>query len=113
MEARAISRYIRISSRKVNQVLKLIKYKSVEEASNILKFTPKSACNIINKTVKSAFANLKSSKSIQNVYIKSVFVDQGPTMKRIRAMAMGKRGIIRRRTSHLTVIVSDELSVKN
>lgn len=110
MQAKAIARFVRIGPRKVGQVLDLIRTKSVKESFNILKFSPKAACEVVQKVLKSSVSNLKSRKGQEDIYIKEAYVGQGPTLKRMRPMAMGRAGIIRRRASHITIVVTDEAS---
>ncbi len=110
MEVVARTKYIRISPRKMRQVLQLVKGKNVEEALDMLHFTNKRAAEPIAKTIKSAFANLgikEEGKRIdmRDVVVKRIYVDAGPTLKRFRPMSMGRAGKIRKRTSHLTVVV--------
>ncbi|MBN2423949.1 MAG: 50S ribosomal protein L22 [Calditrichaceae bacterium] len=112
MEAVAISKHIRMSPRKMRRVLNLVLGKNVNEALNTLHYTPKSAAEPIAKAITSAFANLGSKEEgerieMSNVFIKEAYVDGGPTLKRFRPMSMGRAGRIRKRTSHLTVVVED------
>ncbi len=106
MPARAILRYARISPRKARVVADLIRGKSVDEAFTILKFTPKRAARIIEKLLKSAVSNAERSPDIVDVdalYIKTIYVNEGPTLKRIRPRAMGRAYLIRKRTSHIHI----------
>ncbi|GAB4174559.1 MAG: 50S ribosomal protein L22 [Calditrichia bacterium] len=111
MEAIAKSRYIRMSPFKMRRVIELVKGKNVEEAINILHFTRKRAAKPVEKTLRSAVANLYQNEEAQNValhdvVIKNIYVDQGPMLKRWRPMSKVVRpGRIRRRMSHLTIIV--------
>ncbi len=109
METRAIARYIRISPRKARLVAHNIKGKPVEDAMNILKFTPKKAAELISKVLHSALANAEQNTSldIDNLYVKQVRIDEGPTWKRIKPRAMGRANRILKRTSHITVIVDE------
>lgn len=110
MEAKAKARYIRISPRKARQVTDLIRGKNVSEAANILKFTPNRASLIISKVLKSALANAKQSadlKEEEKLLVTEVFVDQGPTLKRFRPRAMGRASSIRKKTSHITLVVGN------
>ena len=112
MQAVARSKYIRISSRKVNRVLDLVKGLSVNEALNTLHFTRKNASLPVEKAIRSAVANLGNIEEgqrldLDEIYITRAYVDQGPTLKRFRPMSMGRAGKIRKRTSHLTIIVED------
>ena len=113
MEAVAKARHIRMSPRKMRRVLNLVRGRSVENALDILHFTRKNASNPIAKTIHAAFANLGNKEEgeridMEKVYIKEVYVDGGPTLKRFRPMSMGRAGKIRKRTSHLTVIVEHD-----
>jgi large subunit ribosomal protein L22 len=110
MEAKATAKYVRISPRKARIVADIIKGKPVEDALNILKYTPKKAARIINKVLNSALANAEQNYSldVDNLYVKQVRVDGGPSWKRIQPRAMGRAYRILKRTSHITVIV-DEL----
>ncbi|MDP2959820.1 MAG: 50S ribosomal protein L22 [candidate division Zixibacteria bacterium] len=117
MEAVARARFSRGSARKVRRVVELIKDKNVEEALNILSFVPKYAAQYIEKILKSATANAISQEGTaklkaEDLYIKKIFVDGGPMMKRIRPSSMGRAYQIRKRTNHLTIIVSDEIEGK-
>jgi len=117
MEAVARARFARGSARKVRRVIELIKGKNVEEALNILSFVPKYAAKYLEKTLKSASANAISQEGTaklkaEDLYIKSIFVDGGPIMKRIRPASMGRAFRIRKRTNHLTIVVSDEIEGK-
>ena len=110
MEAKATAKYVRISPRKARIVADIIKGKPVEDALNILKYTPKKAARIINKVLNSALANAEQNYTldVDNLYVKQVRIDGGPSWKRIQPRAMGRAYRILKRTSHITVIV-DEL----
>jgi large subunit ribosomal protein L22 len=109
MEAKAVTRYVRISPRKARLVTELIKGKPVEEALTILRFVPKKAARLVDKTLRSALANAEQNPNIDidTLYIKRIFVDGGPTMKRWRARAMGRATKIIKRSSHITVILDE------
>lgn len=109
-EAKAIARYIRISPRKVRQVVDLIRGKDVREALAILKYTPKRASSPVAKVVKSAAANAEHNYEMDkdSLYVAECYVDQGPTIKRFQARAMGRADILRKRTSHITVVVKEK-----
>lgn len=109
MEARAVLKYARISSRKVKIVLDLIRNKPVAEAMAILKFTPKAASPLIEKLLASAVANAENNFNMQRdkLYVSQAFANQGPTLKRIRPRARGSAYRIRKRTSHVTVAVAE------
>ncbi len=110
MEAKAISKFIRISPRKVRQVVDLIRGKKVNEALAILRYTPKRASDAVTKVVKSAAANAENNLQLDKdeLIVTACFVDQGPTYKRYQPRAMGRADILRKRTSHITVIVGDK-----
>lgn len=113
MEAKAVARYIRISPRKVQRVVDMVKGRNVEEALGLLKFTPNTAATLLEKTIQSAVANAiniegSSNIDVEDLHIKSIDVGQGPTMRRFRPRSMGRASRIRKRTSHLTVVVGDE-----
>ncbi|MGB9668177.1 MAG: 50S ribosomal protein L22 [Thermosulfidibacteraceae bacterium] len=106
MPERAILRYARISPRKARVVADLIRGKNVDEAFTILKFTPKKGARIIEKLLKSAVSNAERSPHIVDVdslYIKTIYVNEGPMLKRIRPRAMGRAYLIRKRTSHIYI----------
>jgi large subunit ribosomal protein L22 len=107
---RAVARYVRISPTKVQQVLSLIRGKDAEEAVSILKFTPKAAARFVIKVLNSAIANAEKNLHISSssLYVSGAYVDQGPTLKRIRPRAMGRAFRIRKRSSHITVIVTEK-----
>ena len=109
-EAKAIARFIRLSPRKVRQVIDLIRGKDVQEALAILKFTPKRACLPIAKVVKSAAANDEHNYEMDkdSLYVAACYVDQGPTLKRWQPRAQGRADVLRHRTSHITVVVKEK-----
>ena len=109
MEVKAVTRYVRISPRKARLVTELVKGKPVEEALNILKFVPKKGARLVSKTLQSALANAEQNASIDidTLYIKRIFVDEGPTMKRWRARAMGRATRILKRSSHITIVLDE------
>ena len=110
MEARAIARYLRVSPRKARLSADLVRGKRVEEALNLLFHTPKAGGRLVSKVVQSALANARQDKSIDvdTLFVKTIFVNQGPTLKRWRARPMGRAGRIRKRTCHITVVLSEE-----
>ena len=111
MEARALKKYIRSSPRKMLLVVDLIRGKHVGEALSILRFSTKLAARDAENVLKSAVANLTNvdedySPDLEELYVKKVFVDEGPTMKRIRPAPMGRAYRVRKRSNHLTIIVA-------
>ena len=109
MEAKAIEKFIRISPRKLRYVADVVRNKSVEEAVDILTFTPKKAASILKKAVESAAANATENHEMDEdgLFISRIMVNEGPILKRFRPRARGRATRIRKRTSHLTVVVSD------
>ena len=109
-EARAHLNYARISSSKVKIVIDLIRNKSVGEAVAILKHTPKSASTLVEKLLHSAIANAENNHQMDadKLYIKEIYANQGPTLKRIQPRAQGRAFPIKKRTSHITVVLSEQ-----
>lgn len=110
LEARAILRYARISSRKVKIVADLIRGKKVDEALAIIKFTPKASSEVLEKLLKSAIANAENNHGMNrgNLIVSEIYANQGPTLKRIRPAAKGSAVRIRKRTCHITIVVKEE-----
>ncbi|OQA21295.1 MAG: 50S ribosomal protein L22 [Actinobacteria bacterium ADurb.Bin346] len=113
MEAKAIEKYIRISPRKVKYVIDIVKKKPVEEAIGILSLTPNRAAVYVKKAIQSASANatenFKEYKVAEDdLVIKEIYVNEGPTLKRFKPRARGRADRVLKRTSHITVLVSDE-----
>ena len=109
VEAKATLKYARISSRKVKIVADLIRNKNVEEALSILKFAPKASSEILEKLLKSAIANAENNHFMNrsNLYVAEIYANQGPTLKRIRPAAKGSAVRIRKRTSHITIVLRE------
>lgn len=114
MQAQAISRFTRVTPRKARQVVDLIRKKKVVEALNILAFTKKRAADVVAKVLKAAVSNAGQNTrvDIDDLIVKSVEVDGGPMLQNARRFiprAMGRASAIHKRTSHIKVVVSDEL----
>jgi large subunit ribosomal protein L22 len=109
MEVKAKLKFVRVGPRKVRLVADMIRGKGSEEALNILIFTKKAAAKIVIKLLKSAIANATQKKNIDvdRLYIKKITVDQGPTMKRFQPRALGRATTIRKRTSHITIVLDE------
>ena len=109
MEIRARLRFLRVSPRTTRLVADLIRGKGSEEAMNILTFTKKAASKILIKLLKSAIANATQKKTIDidRLYVKKIAVDQGPTMKRFQPRALGRATTIRKRSSHITIVLDE------
>ena len=110
MEARAYLKYARISPRKVQIVLDLIRNKPVGVAMAILKHTPKAASESLEKLLKSAIANAENNHDmdVSKLYVSQCFVSPGPTLKRIRPRAQGRAFQILKRTSHVTMVLKEQ-----
>lgn len=110
MEAKAYLRHARISPRKVQIVLDLIRNKPVEEATAILALTPKAACESLAKLLKSAIANAENNFNMdkKNLYVAECFVCPGPMLKRIRPRAQGRAFRVMKRTSHVTMVLREK-----
>ncbi|MDR2909703.1 MAG: 50S ribosomal protein L22 [Oscillospiraceae bacterium] len=109
MEARAYLKYARISPRKVQIVLDLIRNKPVDLAEAILKHTPKAASEPVFKLLKSAAANAENNHEMdpERLYVAECFVSPGPTLKRIRPVSKGRAYRILKRTSHVTMVLKE------
>ncbi|HHI96453.1 MAG TPA: 50S ribosomal protein L22 [Thermodesulfatator atlanticus] len=110
MEARAVARYVRISPYKARLVVDLIRGKPVDEALNILRFTPKKAARLVRKVLESAIANAEHNYQMDpdRLYVKRAYVDEGPRLKRIWPRAFGRASRILKRTSHITIVVEEK-----
>lgn len=108
--ARATARFVRVSPMKARRVVDLVRGKSVEEALAILKYAPQSASEPVLKVVKSAAANAVNNHGMDeaSLVISAAWADEGPTMRRFRPRAQGRAYHIRKRTSHITVVVSQK-----
>lgn len=109
MEARAVAKNIRISPQKARLVADLIRGKQVEEALNTLQYTPKKAARIIKKVLESALANADQNMNIDvdSLYVKRIYVDKGPMLKRWKPRAMGRAYGIKHRLSHITIVLDE------
>jgi large subunit ribosomal protein L22 len=111
MEAKAIARYVRVTPRKADQVLQLIRRKRVDLATEVLMFTPKHVARTIRKVLQSAVANAVAAEgkiNVENLHVKTAVADAGPTMKRILPRAQGRATPILKRTCHITIVVEGE-----
>ncbi len=113
MEARAQARFVRIAPRKARAVVDLVRNKNVDEAMSILRYTPNRAAKIVAKVVQSAAANAENNLEMSRggLYVDRIFVDEGPTQKRVQPRARGRRFMILKRSSHITVIVKERREV--
>ncbi|MBU0479751.1 MAG: 50S ribosomal protein L22 [Proteobacteria bacterium] len=110
MEAKAFAKQIRISPQKARLVADLVRGKDVGSAINTLRFMPKKGARIIRKIIESALANAGQNEAIDvdTLYVKTIFIDGGPMMKRIRPRAQGRANRILKRTSHITVVLDEQ-----
>ena len=111
MEAKAIAKYVRMYlQEKLDKYVHLVRGKNVDEALAILKFTPRGAAADIAKVVKSAKANAENNNEMnaENLYIASIVANQGPTIKRFMPRAQGRATMIRKRTSHIEVVLKEK-----
>ncbi len=109
MEAKATAKYVRISPRKVQIVLDLIRNQPTDKAMAILRHTPKAACEPLEKLLKSAIANAENNFNMdgKNLVVAQCFATPGPTLKRFRPRAQGRAFHILKRTSHITLVVAE------
>ena len=110
MEAKASLRHARISPRKVQIVIDLIRGKQVDDALAILMYTPKSAAPVVEKLLNSAIANAENNleMSRENLYVAEVYANQGPTLKRYWARSHGRADLIKKHTSHITIVLDQK-----
>jgi large subunit ribosomal protein L22 len=109
MEAKAQAKMVRISSRKVKLVIDLVRGKNVGEALAILRLTPRAASPVVEKLIRSAVANAEHNYNmdLEKLYVKEIYVGEGPTLKRFRPRAQGRASAIMKRTSHITAVVAE------
>jgi len=110
MEAKSVLRYCRISPQKARLIADIVRGVRVEIAINKLKFMPQKGAKIIGKVIESAVANAKQVETmdIDTLYIKKIFIDGGPMLKRIMPRAMGRANRIIKRSSHISIIVDEK-----
>lgn len=109
MEAKATLRFCRVAPRKARIVADMIRGRNVEEAISLLEFTPKRSAQIVRKVLHSAIANAEdtSEVDVDRLFVKTVTVDQGPTLKRYRPRAQGRAFRINKKTSHIILVVAE------
>jgi len=110
MEARAKLRYVRLSPQKTRLVVDMVRGKRIQEALNILKFSPQKAADVVSKLVSSAVANAEQQgvSDVDRLFVKAITVDQGPVLKRFLPRAQGRATKIRKPTSHITVVLDEK-----
>lgn len=109
MEAKAVAKYVRMSPTKLAPITDLVRGKDLQEALTILKFTPGKASELVEKVVQSAAANAENNHDmdVSKLYIAEIYANKGPTMKRWRAGAQGRAGMILKRSSHIGVTLKE------
>ena len=114
MEAKAVAKYVRMSSSKLKPVTDLVRGKDLNEALTILKFTPGKGSELVEKAVQSAAANAENNHNMNpdDLYVAEINANQGPTMKRWRPGAQGRAGMILKRTSHIYVTLKEKPAKK-
>ena len=110
MQAKAVANTVRIAPRKVRLVIDLIRGKQVGEAIAILRHTPKAASPVVEKLLKSAIANAEHNyeMDVNNLVVSQAYANEGPTLKRFRPRAQGRASAINKRTSHITIVLSEK-----
>ena len=111
MAVKSIGRYIRVSPRKARLVIDIIRGRDVSDALDILRNSSKAVARTIERILNVGVSNAEDNEEItdvDNLYIKEAYVDQGPTMKRFRPRAMGRATRIRKRTSHITIVLEEK-----
>ena len=109
MQAKAIAKYIRMTPRKVRLVIDVIRGKNVKDAEDLLRFIPRMASTPIDKVLKSAKANAVNNHDMieDRLFVAQAFVDAGPTLKRLMPRARGTANLVKKRTSHITIILEE------
>ena len=107
MEARATAKYVRVSPRKARLVVDQVRGKDIATAREILMFSERAVSEVVEKVLNSAVANAENNHGMRtnNLVVKTAYVNEGPTLKRIRPRAKGSASPIRKRTSHITIIL--------
>ena len=107
---RAVAKYVRVSPRKVQIVIDLIRGKQVDDALAILMYTPKSAAPVVEKLLNSAIANAENNLEMdrESLYVAEVYANQGPTLKRYWARSHGRADLIKKHTSHITIVLDQK-----
>jgi large subunit ribosomal protein L22 len=113
MQVKSIHRYAKISAFKAREVTRAIQGMPASDALDLLRFTPKKAAGLVLKTLKSAIANAENNNEANpsDLVVKEAVVGEGPTLKRFQPKARGSAGPIRKRTSHISVTVTDEIEI--
>lgn len=114
MQVKSTYRFARISAFKAREVTREIQGLAASDALGVLRFTPKKAAALVSKTLKSAIANAENNNNlrVENLVVQEAVVGEGPTIKRFIPKARGSAGPIRKRTSHIRIILTDEVEIK-
>ena len=119
MEAKAQARFVRVTPQKARRVVNVIRGRRALDAVDVLRFAPQGAAEPVRKLVESAIANAQyladqagERFDAEDLYIQAIYADEGPTMKRIQPRAQGRANQILKRTSHITVVVGDEVAAR-
>ena len=106
----ATAKYVRVAPRKAKIVVDLIRGKQVDQALAILMYTPKSAAPVVEKLLNSAIANAENNKEMDraSLYVAEVYANQGPTLKRYWARSHGRADMIKKHTSHITIVLDEK-----
>ena len=119
MEAKAQARFVRVTPQKARRVVNVIRGKRALDAVDVMRFAPQGAAEPVRKLVESAIANAQyladqagERFDAEDLYIQAIYADEGPTMKRIQPRAQGRANRILKRTSHITVVVGDEVAAR-
>lgn len=114
MQVKSIHRFAKISAFKAREVTRAIQGMPATDALDLLRFTPKKAATLVLKTLRSAIANAENNNNLNlaDLVVKEAVVGEGPTLKRFQPKARGSAGPIRKRTSHIRVILTDEVEIK-
>ena len=115
MQVRSTYRFARISAFKAREVTREIQGLPASDALNLLRFVPKKAAGLVRKTLASAVANAENNNNlnVENLVVQEAVVGEGPTAKRFQPKARGSAGPIRKRTSHIRIILTDEIEIKH
>jgi large subunit ribosomal protein L22 len=110
MECRAVGRFIRVPPRKARLVVDLIRGRGVNQALDTVRFTKKYAARVVEKILRSALANAQNThgaRDVERLFVKEAYVNQGPVLKRFRPRAMGRATPIKKRGSHITIVLKE------
>ena len=110
MESKAVARFIRVSPFKARQVANLVRGKDIKEAVGILRYANKKSAPLINKVLQSAMANAEHNYNMDSdiLYVAEIYIDEGPTSKRMQPRGYGRADVRRKRTSHITVVLKEK-----